>query len=147
MAVKPRTLHEAKTVYSTNWELVWWVFMRISGLALIFLVFGHLFFNNIQINVGEVDFAYVATRFSRSWVKIYDYSGSNGAPGSSLERSRRSSQEALAAEVSGGVHFGVSAASSMSLSAVLPMSSQSETSPPLSGRSGNSKIFTLAAIP
>ncbi len=72
MAVKPRTLHEAKTVYSTNWELVWWVFMRISGLALIFLVFGHLFFNNIQINVGEVDFAYVATRFSRSWVKIYD---------------------------------------------------------------------------
>ncbi len=59
-------------VYSTNWELVWWVFQRISGLALIFLVFGHLFFNNIQINVGDVDFDFVATRFSRSWVKIYD---------------------------------------------------------------------------
>lgn len=72
MAVKPRTLQEAKTVYNTNWELIWWVFMRISGLALIFLVFGHLFFNNIQVNVGEVDFAYVAGRFSRSWVKIYD---------------------------------------------------------------------------
>ena len=46
--------------------------MRISGLALVFLVFGHLFFNNIQINVSDVDYNYVASRFSKSWVKIYD---------------------------------------------------------------------------
>jgi succinate dehydrogenase / fumarate reductase membrane anchor subunit len=46
--------------------------MRISGLALVFLVFGHLFFNNIQINVSDVDYNYVASRFSKRWVKIYD---------------------------------------------------------------------------
>ena len=72
MAVRPKTLQQAKTTYSTNPELAWWVFMRISGLALIFLTFGHLFMNNIAINSGHVDYAYVAQRFSKTWVKIYD---------------------------------------------------------------------------
>ncbi len=72
MATAPRTLKQARSTYSTNTELVWWVFMRISGMLLVFLVFGHLFFNNIQIDVATVDFAYVAERFSRPWVKIYD---------------------------------------------------------------------------
>ncbi len=72
MAVRPKTLNQAKATYSSNSELAWWVFMRISGLALIFLVLGHVFFNNIQVNVADVDYAYVAERFSKSWVKIYD---------------------------------------------------------------------------
>uniref|UniRef100_UPI003D76846C hypothetical protein n=1 Tax=Salmonella enterica TaxID=28901 RepID=UPI003D76846C len=72
MAVKPRTLQEAKATYSTNGELAWWVFMRVSGLALIFLVFGHIFFNNIATNAGTIDYAYVAERFSKPWVKVYD---------------------------------------------------------------------------
>lgn len=72
MAVKPQTLRQAKVMYNTNGELAWWVFMRVSGLILVFLVFGHLFFNNIQINVGEVDYDYVARRISKPWVKVYD---------------------------------------------------------------------------
>lgn len=72
MAVAPKSLSQAKATYSTNAELAWWVFMRISGLALIFLVFGHLFMNNIQINVANVDYNYVAERFSKGWVKVYD---------------------------------------------------------------------------
>lgn len=72
MAARPKTFAEARTAYATNTELVWWVFMRISGLLLVFLVFGHLFFNNIQINVANVDYQYVADRLSRSWVRIYD---------------------------------------------------------------------------
>lgn len=72
MAARPRTLSQARATYSANGELAWWVFMRVSGLALIFLVFGHVFFNNIQTNVGEVDYNYVAQRFSMSWVKVYD---------------------------------------------------------------------------
>jgi len=72
MATAPRTLKQARSTYSTNTELVWWVFMRISGMLLVFLVFGHLFFNNIQIDVATVDFAYVADRLSQPWVKIYD---------------------------------------------------------------------------
>ena len=38
MAVRPKTLSEAKAVYTTNTELMWWVFMRVSGLLLIFLL-------------------------------------------------------------------------------------------------------------
>lgn len=72
MAARPRTLAQAKNVYSTSSELGWWVFMRVSGLLLIFLVFGHVFFNNIQIDVATVDYAYVAERLSKPWVKIYD---------------------------------------------------------------------------
>lgn len=72
MAVQPKTLKEAKAVYNTNPELAWWVFMRVSGLLLVFLVFGHVYMNNIAINVAEVDYAYVAERISKPWVKVYD---------------------------------------------------------------------------
>ncbi len=72
MAVKPRTLQEARATSSTSGELVWWVFMRVSGLLLIFLTFGHLFFNNIAFNAGEIDYAYVAERLSQPLVKVYD---------------------------------------------------------------------------
>lgn len=69
---RPRTLRQAKAAYSTNPELAWWVFMRVSGLLLVFLVFGHLFFNNILVNAGQIDYNYIAERFGRPWVKIYD---------------------------------------------------------------------------
>jgi succinate dehydrogenase / fumarate reductase membrane anchor subunit len=72
MAAAPRTLKQARATYSTNGELAWWVFMRVSGLLLVFLVFGHLWFNNIQIDAGTIDFAYVAERLSQPGVKIYD---------------------------------------------------------------------------
>ncbi|MEZ4629269.1 MAG: succinate dehydrogenase [Deinococcales bacterium] len=72
MAVQPKTLKQAKATYSTNSELAWWVFMRVSGLILIFLVAGHIVMNNIQINVASVDYGYVAERFSKGWVKVYD---------------------------------------------------------------------------
>lgn len=72
MATAPRTLKQARATYSTNTELAWWVFMRISGMLLVFLVFGHLFFNNIQIDAATIDFAYVADRLSQPGVKIYD---------------------------------------------------------------------------
>lgn len=72
MAAAPRTLKQARATYSSNGELAWWVFMRVSGLLLVFLVFGHLFFNNILIDAGTIDFAYVAQRLSQPGVKIYD---------------------------------------------------------------------------
>jgi succinate dehydrogenase / fumarate reductase membrane anchor subunit len=72
MAARPRTLREARSTYSTNSELGWWVFMRISGLVLVFLVLGHVWFNNIQINVADVDYNYVAERLTKSWVRVYD---------------------------------------------------------------------------
>ncbi len=72
MAVKAKTLNQAKALHNTNSELAWWVFMRVSGLILVFLVFGHVYFNNIAFNAGNIDYAYVAERVSKPWVKVYD---------------------------------------------------------------------------
>lgn len=69
---RPRTMSQAKAAYSSNSELAWWVFMRVSGFLLIFLTFGHLWFYNIAMNAGEIDYDFVVRRQSLSWVRIYD---------------------------------------------------------------------------
>lgn len=72
MAVRPKTLKQARAAYSNNAELGWWVFMRISGLFLVGLVGAHVFFNNILVDAGTIDYDYVAQRFARPWVKVFD---------------------------------------------------------------------------
>lgn len=72
MAVRPRNLREARDRSRNNAELAWWVFMRVSGLFLVFLVFAHVFVNNIAINVATVDYNYVATRLAKPSVKVFD---------------------------------------------------------------------------
>jgi len=72
MASRPKNLRDARDHYKSNSELAWWVFMRISGLFLVFLVFAHLFVNNIAINVATVDYDYVASRFAQPSVKVFD---------------------------------------------------------------------------
>jgi len=69
---RPRTLSEARAVSSTNLELAWWVFMRVSGLILIFLVFGHIWVNNILVDAGTIDYDYVAGRLAQPAVRVYD---------------------------------------------------------------------------
>ena len=69
---KPRTLAEARQAYSTNSELFWWVFMRVSGLLMVLLVFAHLVMNNLMINVADVDFEYVTRRLSIPWLKLFN---------------------------------------------------------------------------
>jgi succinate dehydrogenase / fumarate reductase, membrane anchor subunit len=71
-AARPRTFSDARAMASSSAELGWWVFMRISGLLLVPLTFGHLWANNIAINAGEIDFAYVAGRLAQPGVRIYD---------------------------------------------------------------------------
>ena len=71
-ARRPRTLSEARATYATNTELAWWVFMRISGFLLVFLVFAHVFTNNILINAGTIDYDYVAERFAQPAVRVMD---------------------------------------------------------------------------
>lgn len=72
MMQRPRTLEQARVAYATNSEVNWWIFMRVSGLALIILLFGHLIMTNILINAGDVDFEFVAQRLSLPWLKVYD---------------------------------------------------------------------------
>ena len=71
-AVRPRTLRDARAAYGANSELAWWVFMRISGFLLVFLVFAHVFTNNILINAGTIDYDYVAERFAQPAVRVMD---------------------------------------------------------------------------
>jgi succinate dehydrogenase / fumarate reductase membrane anchor subunit len=55
-----------------GWELWTWLFMRVSGVVLLFLAVGHvLVMHVLDGGVGRVNFAFVATRwqspFWRSW--------------------------------------------------------------------------------
>jgi succinate dehydrogenase / fumarate reductase, membrane anchor subunit len=72
---KPRTRRQrpSGTRSKTNFELYSWVFMRLSGLALIFLVLGHLLIMNIlDDGVQRINFAFVAGRWSSPFWRTWD---------------------------------------------------------------------------
>lgn len=46
-----------------GFELAAWYFMRLSGLALVFLALGHLFITHILNNVENINYYFVATRW------------------------------------------------------------------------------------
>ena len=53
-------------------ELWSWVFMRISGLALLFLALGHLVIMHLIHNVDEMSYAFVANRYAHVLWRAYD---------------------------------------------------------------------------
>lgn len=56
-----------------NFEKYAWLFMRFSGIVLIFLVLGHLFIGLIWENgVYRIDFTYVAQRWASPFWQIWD---------------------------------------------------------------------------
>ncbi len=56
-----------------NFELYSWLFMRLSGLALMVLVLGHLFIMNVlDGGVQRVNFAFVAGRWSSPFWQFWD---------------------------------------------------------------------------
>jgi len=57
----------------TNFELYSWVFMRISGLLLVFRVLGHLLVMHVvDGGVERVNFAFVAGRWSSPFWRTWD---------------------------------------------------------------------------
>jgi Succinate dehydrogenase, hydrophobic anchor subunit len=56
-----------------NWEKWGWIYMRVSGIALVVLIFGHLFVN---LMVGEgvkaIDFAFVAGKLTNPFWIVWD---------------------------------------------------------------------------
>ena len=59
----------------SNFELYGWLFMRISGIVLVFLVLGHLFIMNIlDGGVQRINFAFVAGRWSSPFWQVWDLS-------------------------------------------------------------------------
>ncbi len=57
----------------SNYELYSWLFMRVSGLVLVFLVLGHLLIMNIlDGGVQRINFAFVAGRWSSPFWQVWD---------------------------------------------------------------------------
>ncbi len=56
-----------------NFELWSWIFMRGSGVLLLFLVFGHLFVNLMTgKGITQIDFAFVAGKWSNPFWQVWD---------------------------------------------------------------------------
>jgi succinate dehydrogenase / fumarate reductase membrane anchor subunit len=69
---RPRTPRRPAVRHGT-FELRTWLFMRLSGLALIVLVLGHLFIMNIlDGGVQRINFAFVAGRWSSPFWQVWD---------------------------------------------------------------------------
>jgi succinate dehydrogenase / fumarate reductase membrane anchor subunit len=57
----------------TNFEMVAWLFMRLSGVVLIVLIFGHLFTNLlVGDGVHEIDWGFVAGKWANPLWQIWD---------------------------------------------------------------------------
>ncbi|SBW19797.1 MULTISPECIES: succinate dehydrogenase hydrophobic membrane anchor subunit [Protofrankia] len=57
----------------TNFELYAWLFMRVSGILLVFLVLGHLFIMNIlDGGVQRIGFGFVAGRWASPFWRTWD---------------------------------------------------------------------------
>src|SRR3954447_25361815 len=71
----PRTRRSrpSGTRSKTNFELYAWVFMRLSGLPLTFLLLGRLLIMNILEGAGQrITFAFVAGRWSSPFWRTWD---------------------------------------------------------------------------
>jgi succinate dehydrogenase / fumarate reductase, membrane anchor subunit len=56
-----------------NWEKWGWLYMRVSGLVLVVLIFGHLFVNLYAGDgVSALDFAFVAGKYATPFWQWYD---------------------------------------------------------------------------
>lgn len=56
-----------------NWEKWGWIYMRVSGVVLVVLIFGHLFVNlMIGEGVDALNFAFVAGKLTTPFWQIWD---------------------------------------------------------------------------
>lgn len=72
--IRAKRYTDAKMQAQSNPELVWWVFMRMSGLILIFLVLGHIYMTFIQqseIVSGEA--STIVEKLKNPVWKFYDW--------------------------------------------------------------------------
>ena len=57
---------------SGGMELYAWLFMRLSGVALLGLALGHLFIMHVFNSVHWIDYNFVAARYTRLFWRAYD---------------------------------------------------------------------------
>jgi len=70
----PRSPHSrSPKKRGVNWEKWGWIYMRVSGLVLIVLIFGHLFVNlMLGEGVSALNFAFVAGKFTDPFWMVWD---------------------------------------------------------------------------
>ena len=69
----PRSEYTRHKNTRSKFELAAWLFMRISGLLLVFLIFGHLFVNLWSgEGVQGLDFGFVAGKWANPFWQIWD---------------------------------------------------------------------------
>ncbi|GAA1712654.1 succinate dehydrogenase hydrophobic membrane anchor subunit [Brachybacterium phenoliresistens] len=69
----PSTRYRRTGMRGMNTELLSWLFMRASGVLLVFLVFGHLFVNLwLGEGVQRIDFAFVAGKWTSPFWQTWD---------------------------------------------------------------------------
>lgn len=55
-----------------GYELGWWIFMRVSGVALLFLALGHLYLMHVAVDIEQVTAAFALERLFNPFWRIYD---------------------------------------------------------------------------
>ncbi len=85
--IRARTFTDARQQAHSNAELNWWIFMRISGLILVFLILGHIYMTFIQVSESDATFDAVVNKLASPAWKFYNWliltlsllHGANGA--------------------------------------------------------------------
>jgi succinate dehydrogenase / fumarate reductase membrane anchor subunit len=68
----PRTVR-SRGSSRTNMEMVGWLFMRLSGVLLLVLIFGHLFVNLVVgEGINQIDFAFVGGKWASPFWQFWD---------------------------------------------------------------------------
>lgn len=69
----PRSPYARPRRKGINLEKAGWVYMRLSGLALVILIFGHLFVNLVAGDgIRQIDFAFVAGKYASPFWQWWD---------------------------------------------------------------------------
>ena len=69
----PRSPHAAPRRKGPNLEKWGWIYMRVSGVLLVFLIFGHLFFNLLLGDgIKGIDWGFVAGKLANPFWQWWD---------------------------------------------------------------------------
>ncbi|GAB7192344.1 succinate dehydrogenase hydrophobic membrane anchor subunit [Kineococcus sp. NUM-3379] len=69
----PRSPYRRSKATRTNWELYGWLFMRMSGVLLLVMVFGHLWVNMVAgQGINQIDWGFVAGKWSSPFWQTWD---------------------------------------------------------------------------
>lgn len=63
----------ARPPESSSFEMLSWYFFRVSGVLLIFLALFHVIIMHVVNTVDEIDYQFVADRWSSPFWKVYDF--------------------------------------------------------------------------